>query len=363
MTVWGLDLGNKQTKLYSDKCGSKKGAIVLPSTIAYKKMVDGRFAFGDPTDVDTYQSSRADNKFYWGRGVFNFQREALADTLGFTGRYDQDNFKNIAEFSLGRLAKDYPEFSDKVQPVTVAVGLPSGDFNEVNIKKMIKQFMGQHLTNVNDQAYTVKVEHVYVIPQSIGTLYALMVDDKGKVIDADLAQKRVAVIDDGGGTLLADQFINFRFDEMHRAQLETGVNLLYKQISKAIDQEFTINSDLHVIEQALRDGEHSHKFQYKQSDNNIFDITDLVERSIDFYTKTLCESVYNTFDNLADIDVLIFTGGGASIINHNIVENFFAQTEVKFVPNPEIANVKGFYRYGIVQEQRVKVDDNHEQKD
>lgn len=358
MTVWALDLGNKQTKLYSER-----GAVVLPSTIAYKKMVDGRFAFGTPDDVDTYQSSRADDSFYWGKGVYQFQSETLADTLGFTGRYDLDNFKNIAEFSLGRLAMNYPEFIDKVQPVTITVGLPSGDFTETNIKKMIKQFMGQHLVTVNEQPYTIRVEHVHVIPQPIGTLYSLMADDKGKVIDAELAHKRVAVIDDGGGTLLADQFSNFSFDELHRAQFETGVSLLYKQIAKAINQEHNLNSDVHVIEQALREGESSHKYQYKQSDNNIFDITDLVERTVNFYTKTLCERVYSTFDNLADIDVLVFTGGGASIINRKIVTNNFENTEVKFVKDPELANVKGFYRYGVIQEQSVKADEENAQKD
>ena len=111
-----------------------------------------------------------------------------------------------------------------------------------------------------------------------------------------------------------------------------------------------VRHNVHKIEAMVRDGLErgfdNAKFVYKQSANNIFDITELVLGEIDHYTSNVIDKVYGAFKNIAEIDTLLVTGGTSNILNHDMFEKAFAkQAAVVFVDNAEYANVNGFLKY------------------
>ena len=52
------------------------------------------------------------------------------------------------------------------------------------------------------------------------------------------------------------------------------------------------------------------------------------------------------------IDTLFFTGGGANLINQKILKTTF--TNAAIVKDTEVANVNGFYKYGLSQQAQEK---------
>ncbi|MGA3513600.1 hypothetical protein ACE5SQ_18945, partial [Lactiplantibacillus plantarum] len=71
-----------------------------------------------------------------------------------------------------------------------------------------------------------------------------------------------------------------------------------------------INGDtsLYQLEKDLRKGNQQHHWSYRFSKNRQDDITDLVCKEIDRFTRRLVANVTSTLKNLNSIDTLFFTG-------------------------------------------------------
>src|SRR5699024_2080711 len=91
--------------------------------------------------------------------------------------------------------------------------------------------------------------------------------------------------------------------------------------------------------------EQDDKYIYKPNKDESYDITEVVKRNIIKYTNTLLSIIDSTLKGTSHIDTLFFTGGGANIINKKqILERYKRAT---FIKNSEVANVNGFYKYGL----------------
>ncbi|MCP9305827.1 MULTISPECIES: ParM/StbA family protein [Lactobacillaceae] len=342
MDIFSLDLGNKQTKLKSSKA-----EYVLPSR--YLNQADMPMSVGNSTmnnDLHTYSVPFSDDKYVWGRDIDGLHLdEYLADTIMYGARYDSEAFKLLANFALGLLASDFKAAKDQVLEVVVTAGLPTGDYaDQGQLKALLKVLEGQHQVTIDDKIVTVRVRKVYILPQPIGTLYNELLDDEGFIQNKDLLDEKVGIVDVGGGTILIDTILNFELSGKNRHQFNTGVNDLYEAIANGINGD----TSLYQLEKDLRKGNQQHHWSYRFSKNRQDDITDLVCKEIDRFTRRLVANVTSTLKNLNSIDTLFFTGGGANLLNQKILNTTF--TNAVIVKNTEVANVNGFYKYGLSQQ-------------
>lgn len=358
-TVFAIDLGNKQTKLYDGK-----ELYVMPSVLLPAKEVDSSFTI-DGNGVEGAERFSVSNgeDYYWGQGILKYDKNQLVDSLNFDGRYSNEVFKQLAEFSLGKLGNGYDEARNGVMTVDVVIGLPSADFeNEKIISQLKNQFVRQHLITVDKQPVTIKVEDLWVIPQSTGTIMNVFYGG----IDFDnlttmtksqyehlelLSDGVIGVVDIGGGTLLLDTLERGKLKTTERKQLEKGANSLYENIARVMAGSF--NPDVHKIETLIRQGNSENGYAYKRSQNNIVDVTDTVMSEIKDWTTTIVRQIQSTFRNLSSMDELIVTGGGAEIIDRDLFAKNFDQTKVIFVNNPEVSNVQGFYVKGKQEQAKL----------
>lgn len=357
--IFAIDLGNKQSKLKSEK-----DIYVLPSVLVNKRDVQSVFSVSKPDGIVDLKINGSQNTYYWGSGVLNYDQNKLMDSLGFGGRYNRTIYRLLNEFALAILGRDWNS-NDDLNNVHVVVGLPTGDYTKETIDTVKSIFLDKqgnsfapksHLITVDNQEVIVKVSKVTTLPQPIGTFYNLVINDYGDIVEPDLVSKRLAIADIGGGTALLDQIMNSNLDATYRTQLETGANTLYSQIRTVLMQEYGLNADLHKIEilirkaleiETLKDAQ----FIYVQSDTNTFDISEVVRSEIRHYTESLANNIYTTFQNLNEVDLLVVTGGTANIIDKTIFEQSFGnQTKVVFTNNSEFANVSGFYKYALLRE-------------
>lgn len=345
MTVWAIDLGNDQTKLMSDKKYYRYPSALLPQS-------NNGVVWSGETDssLDKFELQGSDRVFYWGNGILSKPETDLRKTIGFADRYSQAAFRNLCEFSLGKLASDYPEAKDKAMPVSIVLGLPTGDFNKKKVQEQIKNNFTahkEHLIIVNGESFMVRIEHCYLIPQPIGTLYDLMYD-KQLDLQEDLSQKQVTICDIGGGTVLLDQVNQFQMDNVNRMQLDKGgVSHLLDLISNDIQQELEFTPDKHKLGESIREKLPTKRIDYRRSESNDDDITEIVKRNIEEYTEQISNDIYSTFQSIDTIDRLVITGGGANLIDRDKLRADFKTLKVVFPENTENANVRGFYKFGL----------------
>lgn len=339
METFALDLGNKQVKLKSSK-----GSYILPSRFLNQADAPINLGTADHKDnLHTYAVPFSDDRYIWGPAVNQLHLDDyLTDTIMYGNRYDTLAFRLMANFAMGLLAMDFPDADTKVISVNVVAGMPTEDYRSPEaVEAFLNTLKGQHQVTIDNQVLTVRVRKVDLLPQPIGTLYNELLDKSGYIKDEDLLEEKVGIVDIGGGTILIDSILNFQLSGKNRKQYNTGVNDLYEQISSAIPGDVS----LYQLEQVLRSGQTKQQWTYSFSKNNSLDITDPVLKAIKRFTERVIGEVTATLKNLATIDTLIFTGGGAALVDQKLIAKAFPN--VVFAENAETANVEGFMKFGL----------------
>lgn len=352
MEVFALDLGNKQTKMVSSKtlANLPNGSKVFPSVFMYYQDLGQQATmFKSKKKIDKYSTTKdTDFDYAWGEEVNQVKTEKLLDTLNFTNRYEQNEFKLLATFALGELARDFEAAEKGILECNVVTGVPSNDFNEQTIKTLIKVLQGDHQISIKEVSYNVRVKEVYVMNQPIGTIYNEMLDDEGYVQDESYLEDTVTVVDLGGGTFLVDTLKELQLDDKKRLQQDTGAYDLYNQIITSCVEAGIKGLKQNVLEKILRTSKPEDGYYFKPNKNEAINITDHVRRSVKKYTIERNNAIHAAVKDTSSIDKILFTGGGSNLIDKENPQKAFKY--IQFVEDPETANVKGYYKYGLAIE-------------
>lgn len=333
--IFALDLGNKQTKLKSSK-----GEHVLPSHFLKKRRLGTSIGNSfDNLDLTTFSVPFSNEEYVWSNTIDSLHLDSkMTDTLVRGNRYAKPAFKLLANFALGLMASDFEGASSKILEVELVVGLPSKDYiEEEKTDALVEVLKDQHQVKLDVETYTIKVSDITILPQPFGTLYQQLIDDQGLILDDSLKASKVGIIDVGGGTILIDTINNLMADNSVSKQINSGVDSLYRNIAENLKGEVSV----YKIDKALR----SQDRVYEYSQNNKIDISELASQSIDDFTEDLINSINSTLDDIVSMDALIFTGGGTNLINAKMIQEEY--DNVTFVEDPELANVRGFYKLGL----------------
>lgn len=340
MKVIALDLGNKQTKMVSEK-----GTKIFPSNFAhYSKMGDSATIFKQKNTIDKYiVNFDQDFEYAWGKDINEtINDDQLIKTMMFEGRYRTIEFKLLASFALGEVARDFEEAQEGLLECIVITGVPSSDFNEKDVADVVKSIKGDHNVVINGTSHNIRVKEVYVIPQPVGTIYNEMLDQNGEMVEESYLDENVTVTDVGGGTLLIDRLDNLQ--RVTNEQEQNGAYSLYETIKKMVGDQGIKGLSENKIANILRSANVKDGYIYKPNKNESIDITEYVQKAMKQYTREIISSINSAIKGSSDIDRYVFTGGGANLIDHKQVKNQFKY--VVFAKDSEIANVQGYYKYG-----------------
>src|SRR5690625_5618170 len=140
MELFALDLGNIQTKIKSSKLEK-----VLPSKFAYYEDLGNQSTSISKSNLDIkeYKVNFDDDFTYaWGSDINKAKVKRFTDTIAFENRYSTPNFKLLANFAIGELAKDFPEAKDNILNVNIVTGVPTDEFNERSVMSIMKVLKG-----------------------------------------------------------------------------------------------------------------------------------------------------------------------------------------------------------------------------
>lgn len=348
MKLFALDLGNRQVKLMSEVTTK-----VLPSYFVDAAEYGNRdvlaFAKSENTTHDYVSQRDSDFTYVWGKGL-DVSGKFVTDTIAFNNRYNSNEFRLLVDFSLAELAKDFKESSKGILDVVVVTGVPTEDYeNDDAINQITNSIKGDHSVTVDGEPYVIRVHDVYVLMQPVGTAIDAMVDSTGTIIEGnDVEEGFVGIVDVGGGTVIIDAFDRMNLDTQDRAQLEEGAYSLYNAIRNSVLTKLGHKITEYEVENIVRKGHLAESYVWSPNGREFVDLTNIVMTERKRYTRNVASAVKSTFKAMNRMKKVYVTGGTANLLIKAEFERVIPIAS--FVRGSETANVRGFYKYGIINE-------------
>lgn len=313
-----IDLGYGYTKAVSEK-----GRVIFPSVVApapdgldYGKAFGHVMEFRKPGEAQKEIVAVGDLALKEGRAAqltlsrSKFQRETAV---------------------LLSLAAVYLAGGDGL--VDVALGLPLAYYRSQK-KEVLRLFCGINAyvsVGGNGERY-ISFADVRVFPQAVGALYA-----QEKIPDRGL----LGVIDVGFNTTdfvlvecFPDDIAPLR---SYTSSVEEGVSTALKVFANEFNRATGAPLSLTDAQEIWISGRREITFR-----GRLLDVGPMVDRARQAVGRSIAEAVYSAWSEKADlVDKILLAGGGALDFRDEIVR-LFPQAET--VPDPQWANVKGFYR-------------------
>lgn len=361
MIRFAIDLGQSSLKMKSDKGEYSFPSAYLP---ADNILSIGNKLLSDTNDNQIYQISSETTSFIWGDNLEKYHLpEKIISGYVRSHRFNQKKVQRLLKFALARLAKDYVTESTRSFVIYLQIGVTASEFLDYDTVESLKELLiGKHDVKVDGEEFTINIPddtHILIMPEYTGTVMNRYLDEVENNGD-DYIQENIGIVDIGGGTILAGRSNSQIISPVFSERFE-GIQTLIKAIAleAGITKEF-------LIEKLLKDGHEVGKYEYKINQNKSYDISDIVSQQIDKYTRfTIAPFITENFPDLDSIDGILITGGGANLISR---ESLFDEVGgeyfqlLNFVKNPEMANIRGFFKSGLLISEGLSNNQDSEQE-
>jgi len=219
----------------------------------------------------------------------------------------------------------------------VVTGLPVNWYTDRD--KIAAQWAGRHvLRRVNGEqiVHRLSIADILVVPQPFGSLFDLLLNDDGQIVDEDLARGRLGVID--VGTFTTDYVLvdGLRYIEKGSGTISTAMSRACALVARSLLDEFGLDLRMHEVDRAIRRGQVTIYGQDRDIEWLISPVLDAISAEILAYAATL-------WGDGRDLSAILVTGGGAMAIGERIQRRY---RHARLLSAPALANVKGFLKYG-----------------
>ena len=197
---------------------------------------------------------------------------------------------------------------------------------------------GYHHAEVNGELAVYNVTDAKIVPQPFGTLFGVILDEEGALLDPDgLRDGQVAILDVGMYT--SDYAVS---DALHYVEERSGsipyamsnvYGLLQKRLSYRYGRELTLEeAEETAKERGFRDwGEWEA-------------VDDYVEAALEQVAERVVGEAQTLWGDGRDLDTVLVTGGGGAAMFEAVRARF---PQAQLVEAAQTANARGFYRYAV----------------
>jgi plasmid segregation protein ParM len=218
----------------------------------------------------------------------------------------------------------------------VATGLPVSFFTEAK-ESLTHLFKGSHnvilrKNQKNETEQTISVNEVKVLPQPFGTLFDLILDYNGTLVDENLAASKVGVIDIGFRTtdyIIVDNMENI---DRYSGSSNTALSTAYTIISEMLRDEFKITKPIYQLDEIVRSGN-------IRISGKTYNLEAINKHAFSVVAEKLLTEINSLWLNKWELDMVFISGGGGVTIAEYLLPNFENTTVVK---EAQFANVYGF---------------------
>ena len=307
--------------------------------------------YGDATEIQfwvdfqersltEYFHVTLDGKSYFIGDLAEQQSDAVAFTL--------DQERMVADFArlfaltvtgLFMKTEQVPE-----TPISIVSGLPVGFYRQYH-DRFRDALKGQHTIAYHSPdggriTKKIQIERVQLLPQPMGTLLNLLMNDTGVIVDTELAQQKIGVVDIGFRTTDYTVIDRLRYVERSSRTMDTGISKAYSVIANKLRENSGVNVELYRLYRAVQNG----TIKMRGQGFNFAKIRDQI------YTQ-LASTVAGDLDRIWsgdwDIDAILLTGGGCKELFAHLQP--LITGNIRTAPahsDPRMTNVMGYYKYG-----------------
>jgi plasmid segregation protein ParM len=318
-TIIGLDIGYGYTKAVTSTA-----EVAFPSVVGQAERIRYQSDLMSENKLGIHLVTPDGERFV---GELALLQSRIKWTPQDRGRVTSTTMTTLAQAAFSELG-----VSGNVALVT---GLPVEWYGDR--EALAEQLKRQHvIRRCGGRCPVVEVSQVLVVPQPFGSLFALILDRDGRMVNEDLARGRVGVIDVGMHTtdfILVDRL---RYVEKGSSSLTTALSRVHQLTGRAILDAHGLQLTMHEVDAALRQG----TVQVYGKDK---DVLRLAEPALQAVAEELNAQASTLWGAGQDLAALLVTGGGAPVLGQRILNRY---PHAIAVPNAVMANVRGFLRYG-----------------
>ncbi len=331
MTVLAIDIGYGYTK------AMVQGQPAWQCLSTVGPAVDVRYE-GDVVTNGHEMTVKVDDRWYFvGKRALE-QAPNARQTLAVTkvGGVEQK-----AQFyaAAGELMKT------TVDEVAVITGLPVADYTPEKKDLLREMLLGHHIVErPRKWAREFDVIDVHVLPQGIGALYAMALDRRGRLSQAnrDLFQGVVGIVDIGWLTTNLILTEELRFVEKGSTSITAGIGRVLRGLGKDLKRDYDLEWTLQLgrLDQAVREGE-------VEVYGERVDISHLVEPYLEDVAEAIMAAAQSVpgWGGGAGLKAVVLTGGGSHLLGE-YVQRVYPHTRSSS-ERPELDNVTGYLRAGL----------------
>lgn len=331
MEILGIDIGFGFTKASN---GEK--SIIFKSVMGEAKDIQSSDAmYGDMNDLEYLHTEIDDKEYFLGEMAIRQSSERL-----FT--LDQAQFvsNHVKVLALTAAAK----LVNHQIPINLVTGLPIGFFSE-HKKELRKILLGKHEVTITDaegnkEKKVVNINNVAIVFQPWGSLFNLMLDDRGEVRDNRYIKEKFGIIDIGFRT--SDYLVS---DKMHYSErgsrtTDFGISRAFNLIATKLREKSGVNVELYRLYEAVEKG--SIKIRGEE-----YDISDLTKEIFSQLATNVASEIDRLWVDEWDIDTIIITGGGGHVLA-KYLEPLIKGSIAPIDPDSDarLYNVLGYRKFG-----------------
>ena len=334
MHVLGIDIGFGFTKATNGR-----DTLIFKSIFGDATDIQFWADFGEDTPTDHIHVT-IDGKSYYIGDLAEQQSNVLHFTL--------DQEKLIREFvkilSLTAAGMFLQKSASINVPINVVSGLPIGYFKQ-NHERFDELLTGHHTITyhshdgreTNKELYINKIR---MLPQPMGSILNLLMDDDGRIVDKELASQKVGVVDIGFRTTDFIILDRLRYIDRGSRTIDAGISKGFSFIANKLREKAGVSVELYRLYRAAETGSikmRGHGFAFSKIRDQVY--------------SQLASTIANEIDRLWaddwDIDTIILSGGGsrelAQYLEPLIVGNVIP---VDLSQDPRLNSVMGYMKYG-----------------
>jgi plasmid segregation protein ParM len=334
MEVLGIDIGFGFTKATDGK-----KTIIFKSIFGDASEIQFWADFGDSVPTDHIHVT-IDGKSYFVGDLAEQQSSVLNFTLD-QERLITDYVRILALTIAGLFLKNNTPIN---VPINVVSGLPIGYFKQ-NHERFNEILTGHHSITYHSHNGEKTTREIYInkvrmLPQPLGSILNCLMDEKGKIINEELANQKVGVVDIGFRTTDFTILDNLRYIDRGSRTFDNGISKGFGVISNKLREKCGVSVELYRLYKAAEEGTikmRGHGFSFEKIRDQVY--------------SQLASTIANDLDRLWaddwDIESIILTGGGcrelAKYLQPLITGNVIP---VESNSDPRLNNVLGYAKYG-----------------
>lgn len=265
-------------------------------------------------------------RFFYGQQAVLQSR--IQSAIFDRSRVQDHTFKLLFVAALVELSKHVPD----AQRLNVVTGLPVDFFADRS--EVVRSFEGTYRITA-ERTLEITVDSVFVAPQPFGSLFRELLNENGKIVNAEIEHGRVGVIDVGSYTtdfIVSDEL---RYVQRLSGSARVGWSKVVTQVQQALDDRYMLELMPHEVDRAIQLGE-------VRVRGEPVPIGPLVEPAINDIRTAIIARARDLWGVAANLDVILVTGGGGPRLYDSIRE---AYPHARLLENAFWANAEGFMRF------------------